>query len=142
MRQGNWALNVPIHARTDGNAAYSNMPAAASFLFNSHRHVQLVDLDGMTVVRFMANKQTTAGASGATLTLRYAKAFSTSVSAYSDIGPVPAELGIDVTNTILDTDWLDLHPSAAEENVYLAVIGEGGDGTLDPGFGLIRAAFA
>lgn len=142
MRTGNWSAQYTIYARSDGATAYTNMPAADSFLFNSHRHVVLVDVSGMTYVRFKVNKQGTAGTAGSTLTLRYSPVFSTDTADYSDIGVTPVSVSIDVTNQYLATDWIEIDPSAiGYEDVYLAVIGNGGSGTTDPVFGNISASF-
>lgn len=141
MKPGAWAINFVIHAEADANATFTNMPAADTFLFNSHRHIQLIDLTGMSFVRFKVNKQATAGASGAKLTLKYSNLFSTSVGNYSDIGIAPVELAVNVTNQYLDTGWVELDQSATNGDIYLAVVGSGGDGVLDPVFGTISVAF-
>lgn len=141
MKPGTWAISTVIHAEVDANAAFTNMPAADTFLFSSHRHVQMIDLTGMSHVRLKVNKQATAGATGAKLILKYANTFSTTVGNYSDIGTSPVEVAINVTNTYLDSGWVELDPSATNGDVYLAVVGSGGDGVLDPAFGTISVAF-
>jgi len=140
-KPGAWAINISIHAEVDANAAYTNMAAADSFLFGSVRHVQLIDLSGMSQCRLKVNKQTTAGASGATLRLAYALSYSTSVGSYSDISDTPCAVAIDVQNTYLDSGWFDMKPEATGGDVFIAIIGNGGDGALDPAFGAISVAF-
>lgn len=140
MKPGAWAISMVLSGRVDGNGTFTNMPAADTFLFSSARHIQLIDLTGMSAVRFKVNKLTTAGASGAKLTLKYSPTYSTSVANYVDIGTSPVEVGVDVTNQYLDSGWIDLDPSALGD-VYLAVVGSGGDGVLDPAFGVISVSF-
>lgn len=139
-KPGTWAIAPVIHAEADAAATWTNMPSAETFLFNSHRHVQLIDLEGMSQVRLKVNKQGTAGASGAKLILRFSPAFSTSVGNYADIGTSEVSVAINVTNSYLDSGWIDLVPEALGD-VYLAVVGSGGDGVLDPQFGVISVAF-
>lgn len=141
MRSGHWAMNMTIHGEADANGVFTNMPAAATFLFSSYRHVQLVDLDGFSIVRLKVNKQSTAGQAGAKLILRFNETFSTTAGNYRDVGVSEVSVAIDTTNTYLDSGWIDLHPDANGE-VFIAVIGEGGNGTLDPAFGHISVAFA
>lgn len=142
MRHGPWALNVTINGKPDAVATYTNMPAAASFLFNSHRHVLLIDTEGMSVVRLKVNKQATAATTGAKLILRYSPVFSTNVSDYADIGETEVSVPIDTANQYLDSGWVVLSPNVNQEDIFLAIIGVGGNGVLDPQFGHISVAFA
>jgi len=141
MKPGAWAVNTVIHAEADANGVFSNMPAADTFLFSSARHIQLLDLNGMTFVRFKVNKQGTAGQAGAKLTLKYALSYSETASNYSDIGTSAVEVAIDATNTYLDSGWIELTDEAKSGDVYIAVVGSGGNGVLDPAFGTISMAF-
>ena len=143
MRNGNWALHTTIHAEADASATYSNMPAANSFLFNSHRHITEVDPTGMTYVRLKVNKQSTAGASGAKLRLCYSPTFSTSVASYSDIGVSEVSVNINTANAYLDSGWVELRQELfSYDDIFIAVIGSGGDGALDPQFGNISVSFS
>lgn len=141
MKPGSWAISTVIHAEADAAATFTNMPAADTFLFSSSRHIQMIDLSGMSHVRLKVNKQATAGALGAKLTLKFSPTFSTTVGNYSNIGTSSVEVAINVTNTYLDSGWVELVPEATSGDVYLAVIGSGGDGVLDPTFGTISVAF-
>lgn len=140
-KPGTWTSNVTIHSNGAANATFTNMPAADTFLFSSPRHIQMIDLEGMTLVRFKVNKMATAGQAGATLSLRFSKTFSTVTSDYTDIGVTPVQVPVDVVNTYLDSGWIELRGEATNEDVYLAVIGGGGNGVLDPTFGTISASF-
>ncbi|MCA9337520.1 hypothetical protein KC951_02315 [Candidatus Saccharibacteria bacterium] len=142
MRQGPWAVHITIHARTDGAATYKNMPVANSFLFNSHRHITLVDTEGMSLVRLKVNKQGTAGAAGAKLTVKYSPTFSTNVSNYVDLGVTEVSVPIDNVNTFLDSGWIEISPDTHADDIFLAIVGSGGNGTLDPQFGHISVSMA
>ena len=142
MRQGTYALNATIHGSANAAATWTNMPAADTFLFGSHRHVMTIDLSGLTEVRLKVNKQATAGAAGSKLILRFAQTFSTSVANYADIGVTEVSVPIDTTNTVLESGWIDINGDVLpNDDVFLAVIGSGGNGTLDPQFGTISASF-
>jgi hypothetical protein len=135
-REGQWTIHVSLHARSDGAGTFTNMPAADTFLFSSHRHITKVDLTGMTYIRLKVNKQATAGNTGAKLILRYSPTFSTTVGSYIDIGTSECSVTVDVTNTYLDSGWIEIDDSA-KDDVFIAVVGNGGNGTLDPTFGNI-----
>ena len=142
MKYGSWSVQVTFNANGAAASTFTNMPAASTFLFNSHRHVTMIGTHGLNRVRLKVNKQATAGASGAVLELRYATAFSTAVGNYSQLGVTPVSVAVNVTNTYLDTGWIDLSDDVkSADEVYLAVVGSGGDGVLDPAFGTIAASF-
>lgn len=123
--------------------AWTNMPTALSFLFSTAtvgKDIQKVDLTGYTQCRLLVNKQGTAGAAAAKLILRYRTAFNQVVANYSDIGTSEVSVAVNVTNTYLETAWIDL-AAGAKADVFVTVLGSGGDGTLDPAFGAIIAEF-
>lgn len=132
-------LVVPIHADSAA-ATWTNMPTAATFWMGSHRHVSKVDLTGYAQCRMIINKQGTSGAANSKLILRYRTAFSTTVGDYSDIGTSEVSAAVNTTNTVLATNWIDL-AAGAKADVYIAVVGSGGDGAIDPVFGSISAQF-
>lgn len=143
MRQGPWTAQYVIHANASAAAAFTNMPAADTFLFSSHRHVTLISVEGMSHVRLKVNKQATAGAVGSKLILRYSPVFSTSVASYTDIGASEVSVPIDSVNTFVSSPWIDLDPSVfVYDDIFIAVIGNGGNGTLDPSLGNISVSFA
>lgn len=121
-------------------AAWSNMPLAATLFNGSHRHVTKVDLTNFSEVRFIVNKQATAGAAASILALMYATSFSTLPAGYSQIGTSAVQVAVNVQNSIQVTSWIPL-AEAAKSDVFIAVVGSGGDGVLDPTFGVIAAQF-
>lgn len=86
-------------------------------------------------------KLATAGASASKLILRYkASPWTQTVANYSDIGVSEVSVATNVTNTFLDTGWINL-AAGAKADVFVALLGSGGDGALDPVFGEILAEF-
>ena len=59
-------------------------------------------------------------------------------SDYIDLGLSPVEVNIDVENTFLKTDWIQI---VTQDDVFLAIVGTGGDGIITPGFGNISLEF-
>jgi hypothetical protein len=133
-------LVVPILAAL----VWTNMPAALSFWLSTAtvaRGVRRIDLTGYTQVRLRVNKQAVAGAAGSTLILRYkASPFTQVVANYSDIGASEVSVAVDVANSYIETAWINL-VAGAKADVFLALLGSGGNGTLDPAFGYVHAEF-
>lgn len=121
-------------------ATWTNMPSAAAFFMGSYRHATKVDLTSYTQCRLVVNKQGTSGAEASKLILRYRTAFSTAVADYSDIGTSEVSVAVNTTNSVLATGWINL-VAGAKADIYLSVVGSGGDGALDPIFGSISAQF-
>jgi len=124
--------------------AWTNQPAALSFWLSTAtvaKDVQRVDLTGYTQVRLRVNKQGTAGAAASKLILRYkASPFTQVVANYSDVGASEVSLAINVQNGYLETAWINW-VAGAKADVFLTLLGSGGDGVLDPAFGYIVAEF-
>jgi len=116
------------------------MPLALTFWNGSHRHITKVDLTNFTQVRLLVNKQGTAGDAASKLILRYRTAFSVTVADYSDIGTSEVSLPVNTTNNVLVTNWINL-AVAAKADVFVALVGSGGNRALDPIFGVIMAQF-
>jgi len=120
---------------------WTNMPAANTFFNGSHRYVTKADLSGFSQCRLIVNKQTVAGAAAAVLRLQYKSgSFSTTVGSYLQIGASSVEVAINTTDTVLVSSWINL-VDGAKADVHLAINGVGGDGALDPQFGVIAAEF-
>ena len=120
---------------------WAAMPLALAGLGGSFGYARKQDLTGYTQVRFRAIKLGTAGVAGAKIYLRYRTAFSTTAADWLQLGETSqVSLAIDSTNGLLDSGWIPL-ASAAKADVFLAVLGEGGDGAVSPVFGLIWAEF-
>lgn len=133
-------LVVPICASTAAAATWTNMPAAETFLFGSHRHVTKIDLTGYSQVRLVVNKQATAGAASSVLFVKYSAAFDATVGNYLPIGGSAVQVAVNAQNTVLDSGWVALD-AGAKADVFVCVAGSGGDGVLDPSFGGIFLQF-
>jgi hypothetical protein len=121
--------------------SWTNMPSADTLLNGSHRHVTKLDLANFTQARLVVNKQATAGAASSKIRLVYATTFQTAPAGYSQIGTGEVACSpLNVTNTVLASGWVNL-AAGAKTDVFVALIGSGGDGALDPAFGSIVAQF-
>jgi len=138
-KSGAWAFNVSLCVDTSEETIYANLPNENAFLFNSSRHVTVVDLSGMNSVRMVVNKQSIAGSPGSKLSLKYSDTFSLDPNDYINIGVEPVEIYIDVENSFLITDWIQI--VAPQNDVFLAIISSGGDGNVSPHFGHISVNF-
>lgn len=120
---------------------WTNMPLADTLLNGSHRHVVKIDLTNFTQCRLVVNKQATAGGASSKIRLVYATTFQTTPGGYSQIGTAEVACSpLNVQNAIVVSSWIDL-AAGAKADVFVALVGSGGDGTLDPAFGSIVAQF-
>ena len=111
-----------------GNVTWSNMPAAATeFLGTVHRRLK-VDLTDADKVRLVA-RVSTVGQAGATLKAEY----STDELAWNNLTANTIPLGSIATAA---TAW-EAVPAGAKGDVFVRLLGAGGNGTLDPVFGNI-----
>jgi hypothetical protein len=143
---GTWAqptlrvdLAVPVYAAL----AWTNMPAALSFWLSTAtvgKSITRADLTNFTQVRLRVNKQGTSGAAASKLILRYYTSFNQTVANYLDIGTSEVSVAINVNNTFLDTGWINL-AAGAKADVFISLLGSGGDAALDPAFGFVVAEF-
>jgi len=139
-KAANWRINF---ADPNSTAAmtWTNMPSAVTFLFGLSSIVEKTDLSVFTQVRLTVNKAGTSGASGSALRLRYLTSFSVTATDYLDMTTVGSpQVAINTTNTMLDSGWQTLIP-AARADVFLAVVGSGGNGVTDPVLGEVVADF-
>lgn len=138
---GGGVSQLIVNLISDGaNVAWTNMPSAVTFFAGSHRFATKVDLTDYTECRLIVNKQATAGAAASIVRLRYIAAFNTTVSNWLQIGASSVQVAVNVQNTVLDSGWIAL-AAGAQADVFITLDGSGGDGVLDPGFGVISAQF-
>lgn len=127
---------------TAADYTWTNMPTAVTLLFGTAAGVQLMDTRCFSSVRLLSVKMGTAGAAASRLLLRYHTAFTTTAATYVDISTTGSpEVALNTTNTMLNSGWQTLLPAAKREDCYLAVVGSGGDGALDPILGTIVVEF-
>ena len=132
-----------IHSPLLAASPWTNMPLALSFFFgtaSAAKHIQKIDLTGYSQVRLLVFKSAVAGTADSKLILLYASAFSQTAGDYSNIGTSEVSVAINVQNTFLDTGFIDL-AAGAKADVFVALLGSGGNSALDPQFGIIEAEF-
>lgn len=119
---------------------WSNMPSAISFYDGSAAFITAAELSNFTQVRLLINKLGTAGATGSAIILRYNTTYTQNANLWSAIGTTSVQLAVNNTNQFLETAWIDL-VAGAKADVFIALMGSGGDGAADPIFGMITAEF-
>lgn len=114
-----------------GASSWSNMPAAATFFLGIATSLK-VDLTGFTQVRIGFHIGSTAGYAGSKLIARYSTSFTVTASDPSDIGATEVSAALDgSTNTYAVSSWVNL-AAGAKADVWVCIIGTGGDGAIDP----------
>jgi hypothetical protein len=133
-------MAVWFYAVASATATWTNMPAADTLFLGNARHITKADLTYFSQVRLCCNKIGTAAHAGATLHLRYHTVFSSTVSDFVIIGSSAVSVAVDASNTYLDSGWINL-VSGAKADVFLALVGNGGNGAVNPQFGATVAYF-
>jgi hypothetical protein len=145
-------ITVPVPSGGGGSSPYridfnstmpdtwSNMPSAISFYDGSNAFITAAELTNFTQVRLLINKLGTAGAAGSIIILRYNTSYTQNANLWSTIGTTSVQLSVNNTNQFLETAWIDL-VAGAKADVFIALMGSGGDGAADPIFGMITAEF-
>jgi hypothetical protein len=126
----------PMGMHVHSGATWTNMPAAVTFIIGAAGAAvtKLIPLGSFTQVRYVLATGTVAGASGSKLYVRYRSAYSATASDYLLMGATEVECAINSTNTGVDSGWINLVAGAIGD-VYVTVLGSGGDGAVDPVFG-------
>lgn len=137
---GRVSLTHIIHGNGGTAATWTNMPAAATLLFGANLHIRKLDLTNYTQARLVMTKGSVAGVAGSKIILRYYTAWSATASDYLDIGTSEISLATDGGADGLVSSWVNL-AAGAKADVWIGVIGTGGDGAVDPTFGTISAEF-
>lgn len=130
-------LDVAFAAPIGGGAdrEWTNMPAAATEFRGVSLHRRKIDLTNATQARLGASVDQT-GHTTAKLYLEY----STDNVTFAALGT--SEVGVDISSVgdKVSAAWVDL-AAGAKADVWLRVVGSGGNGTADPRFGLLYASF-
>jgi hypothetical protein len=112
----------------DGNTVWTNMPLALTELFGlNHRRIK-VDLSDVDKIR-LSVRVSTVGSTNAVLFLQY----STDESAWSTLTSNLTLNGVASTRV---SPWESI-PAGAKGDVFIRVVGQGGDGVADPVLGNI-----
>mgnify|MGYP001570766547 CR=1 FL=1 len=119
----------------------TNMAAALGFFAGSAGYVTFADLTQYTGVRFVVNKTATAGAAASRLFLRYRSTFNATASNWTtDLSNPNMMVAVNNQNAMTVSGYQPIAAGALGP-VYIALMGTGGDGALDPAFGHIEAHF-
>lgn len=135
-------LIVPFNAGGNETAVWFNMPLAEALFPNGGvRFITKVDLTRYSQCRLLCTMSTVPAAAGAVLALRYSPNAVLNVGNFNtDIGTTAVEVACDSADTITVSNWTAL-AAGAKNDVYLAVVGSGGNGATDPGFASVTAQF-
>lgn len=134
-------LHVCFHAVSSAQSSWSAMPAAATLLNGHHRHISRAVLTGFSQARLHVNKMGTAGFAGAKWILRYSTVYGTTAATFTaDAGTTEIACAIDATDTFVSSSWTNL-AALAKADVFLAIVGSGGNGVITPQYGGCYAEF-
>lgn len=122
------------------NFADTNATSAARLFGGNANTVTKVDLSRTRRVRLTANRRSNAGAAGYYIELKYHTSYSASVGSYAQIGASAVSVACPTGDLYYDSGWVET-VSGARSDVYIALIGAGGDGVQDPNFAMITAEF-
>jgi hypothetical protein len=122
---------------TCGNAdlttIWPNMPNALTEFFGATSMRTKFDLTNATQARFLVNVGPTAGSAGSTLSVQW----STNQTTWNDL--VTGGLSVPITGAnTLQVSALGNIVAGAKADVFLRVVGAGGNGTVDPRFGNVQ----
>lgn len=129
-----------IYGDSGADVVWTNMPLAVTLWLGSHRHIRRVDLTNYRQVRLVVQKQAVAGAAASILAVYYGAAFSTLVANYASIGTSSVQVATNGATVAVESAWVNL-TALARADVYVALVGQGGDGALDPNFGFVEVQF-
>lgn len=145
-------VRIPAYKRLTFNTVsviYTNMPSAVDFFGAAagnaagFAYIQEVDLTGFTQARLRVNKLGVAGNTNSTIRAVYRTAYSQTASAYSQLGSAAqVEVVVGTTiNSFFDSGWINLAAGAIANDIYIAIVGLNGNGTLDPVYGSVTVEF-
>ncbi len=107
-------------------AAWTNQPVAVTELFAFTRNRTKMELTSANQSRFLVNVAV-AGSAASTLRVQY----STDQTTWTDVPGASV-----ATNTTgLKVSTFTAVPAGAKQDVFLRVVGQGGDGAADPSYG-------
>lgn len=126
---------------TAGAVTATNMALAQTFFAGSSAYITYANLSRFTGVSLIINKTTTAGDTPSRLFLRYKDVYNATATNWTDAITSPeVTYAVNTTNTIIQSGFFPI-VDGAKSGVYLALCSQGGNGTLDPAFGIITAQF-
>lgn len=135
------AFDVTIQAASGTDLTWTNMPAAQTLWLGTGRHIFKADLGDYQQVRLLINVRSVAANAGSTVDVMYSTSYTETIGSLSAIGTSACQVTLGSTSTILDSGWIDLAAGAKAANVFVALVGAGGDGAIDPTFGGVHVQF-
>ena len=123
---------VPFNS-TGAGLVLNNQAAAAQFLNNTNRNIQIADLAWFTQARLTA-RVAVAGFAGSTLTALWAATPATAITGYADLGVTPLTVSMAAAG-FASTGWVDINPGALGAERYLTIRMQGGNAAADPALG-------
>lgn len=112
-----------------------NQPAAATEMFSATQAIRTrIDMTYATDVRAVVRVSNTAGVAGAVIYFEY----SANGAAWTNLG-LP-NIAINTANTTTTTAWTAV-PVGAKGDMYIHVMGSGGDGVADPILKMVQLQF-
>jgi hypothetical protein len=139
-------VRIPAYKRltfvTD-NITFTNMPAAVTLFAGQAAYIQEVDLTGYTQARLRVNKLGTAGNTNSTIRAVYSTTYTQTAGSYLQLGSAAQVEVVPSTtaNAFFDSGWINLASGAIAADIYIAIVGLNGNGTLDPVYGSITVEF-
>lgn len=138
---GKAATNKAQLALIMGSGTWTNMPSAQTVFLGVWTGAVKIDLSLYTQGRLVINKGATAGAATSVVRLRYATSFSQTIGNYLTMGSSEIQGAVNVTNSMVDSGWINLVAGAKADDIFIVCDGVNGDGVLDPVFGFVTAEF-
>lgn len=117
--------------------SWGSMPAAATGFNSTNRCLTKYDLTRFTQARLVSTILTT-GATNAIIAVRYSTTFTTTVASFLPLGASSTDIKVAIAVSpplVVASSWTDI-TALALADVYLFLVGEGGDASASPGFGL------
>ncbi len=109
--------------------AWTDQPAAAAFVNADTTKIRLADLSAFSECRLIVH-QKTAGAATAVADVKFSPTFTTTLSNYSNLCAPTARVSLAGTGVVVGA-WVPIVENARGD-MYVSVIGSGGDGAVDP----------
>jgi hypothetical protein len=107
---------------------------------SSAAYIQKANQEAYTECRLLVHKLAVAGFGDSLLILSYSTVNTQTAGDYSAASAEDVSENVNVVNDFLASDWKPL-ATLAQADVFITVIGTGGNGTIDPQFGQIVAEF-
>jgi len=131
-------VEVGFHIDSVTPVTWASMPAAVTNLGGNTNQITKRDLTNVTQARLVTNVGAVAGFAGSLVKLVYSTSLTFTAGSFSDIAASPVSCSLSGNNTVVDSGWFNV-VSPAKADVYLNVVGSGGNGTISPTIGNVIA---